>query len=129
MFSTTVKALIKAAEAKGVKFKWATKAQLKGAMGVYNKRQKTVYVQRGMSLFDTEETIAHEIAHALWDLSLKGKKVKRADLKRFKVATKLPVWLNLIINYQWDAGVWKEERFAFHMESRPGLLLHLFNQL
>ena len=129
MWSQIVKQLIKTAVSKGIKFRWATKDQLKGAMGIYNKINKTIVIQKGMSLKETEETITHEIAHALWDLSLVGKQVKRANLKRMKLSTNLPTWLNLLLNYKWNKDTWEEERFAYYMESRPSLVLHLLNQL
>ena len=73
MWSQAVKQLIKTAESKGIKFRWATKAQMKGAMGLYNKTTKMVVIQKGMTTKETEETIVHELAHALWDLSLAGR--------------------------------------------------------
>lgn len=131
-WSPVIKQLIKAAESKGIKFRWASPQEMdtkmgKGVMGFYNPKHKCVVVRKGMSLKDTEETITHEISHALWDLSLKSSKVKRGNLKKMKINTSLPTWLTLLFGYK--KSKWQEERFCYHMQTKPALVLHLFNQL
>lgn len=133
-WSPIIKQLIKAAEAKSIHFRWASSAEMdskigKNCLGFYNPRLKVVVVRKGLNVKQTEEVITHEVAHALWDLSLSSFKVKRGNLKKMKIKTSIPTWLNLILNYKWNKKIWKEEQFAFYMQSKPSLILHLFNQL
>ena len=129
-WSPIIKQLIKAAEVKGVKFRWGSEQEMgKSTMGFYNPRAKCIVVRKGMTIQETEETIVHEVAHALWDFSLKGKQLKRKHLKSWKVSTNLLTWINLIFNYWNKKNFWKEEKFAFYMQKKPSLVLHLLLQL
>ena len=133
-WSPVIKKLIQVAEAKGIRFRWVSPKDMdtkmgKNCLGFYNPKLKCVAIRKGLSQKETEQVITHEVSHALWDLSLKGKQVKRANLKRMPIKTSLPTWLNLIINYWNKKKDWKEEQFAFYMETRPSLVLHLFQQL
>lgn len=129
MWSPVIKKLIQVAESKGIRFRWVNPKDMdtkmgKNCLGFYNPRLKCVAIRKGLSQKQTEETITHEVAHVLWDLS---SKVKRSSLKKINTKTSLPTWLTLLLSYKKEE--WEEERFALHMESKPSLVLHLFNQL
>lgn len=129
-WSPIIKQLIFAAEVKGVKFRWGSEQEMgKGVMGFYNPRAKCIVVRKGMTTQETEETIVHEVAHVVWDFSLKGKQLKRKHLKSWKVSTNLFTWISLIFNYWNKKKSWKEEKFAFYMQKKPSLVLHLLLQL
>ena len=132
VWSPVILQLIKAAEFRGIKFRWASPAEMSstfgnGTMGIFSPVKKMIVIGKGMTLQETEETITHEVAHALWFLSLKGKKVKRSNLKKMPLKTGISHWWNLLKNY--STSKWKEERFAYHFESRPYEVLNLLNQL
>jgi hypothetical protein len=140
MFNNTIKALIKLAQSKGIKFVWSTNLTY---CGVFTPHNKTVTIRKGMSLTLTEETITHEIAHALWFLASGnlGKKtgLSTRDLRKspfFKKGLFFDVWVNWSYRKEWankndmQRKDHKEnESFAYYMESRPELLLRLFKQL
>ena len=130
MFNQSVTDLIKLAQSKGVQFEWVnsfTKVRGMQPAGMYVRHQgkRTIQIRKGMTLAQTEQIITHEIAHALWDLSLPTG--KRGSLKKMK--RNLGFLKSLMMRVLYHPDEWKEESFCYYMESRPSLLLHLFKQL
>jgi hypothetical protein len=134
MLNANLSALVKAAQAKGIKFQWETTGP-KGAgwaaqgwaCGWYSNHKgvRTIHIRKGMSQNQTEETIVHEIAHALWDLSLPSGKRKSLKKMRFDLGFLTQLGINLL----YSKGEREEERFAYSMQTRPTLVLHLLNQI
>lgn len=124
MFNQTVSALISIAKTNGISFAWDAGLKPLGQYSVQNGKRK-ITIRKGLSLSLTEETLVHEIAHALWDLSLP--KGKRKVLKEMKKELSFAKRMLIKINYKADKR--ENEFFAYHMETRPKELLDLFQQI